>query len=340
MPDDTAFVQRIAAAEQNGNFQEAFKESIDFIYGNPGLLRSGDAAGWKDRARQLSADLANQNLIPPFNIIDGNGIEVNPEIPTTQSADGARHVNYSSGLSLEVVEFQHLKISEPTGGLSGTFTWNAAEQLYVEDRDPPRNPPLTAELIRNPNDSDQPTLVIHDQGQRAEISFNDDGDKTTSYLGSDGQSLRSVIEKANGLRIDIEGSPEDPDRKMLTYPDGTTISVIATNEKVSGKHVGWTTTINAANRHDDGGMIYLTTQYDLTAGQMPPPIISFSDESGTNYSIDNHTLSLSVTPAVGAGARYYMSGIQPEIDQDSYPVVQPTPTLSGPMATPVSAFGN
>lgn len=367
MPDDPGYAQRLAAAEQrivaaenNGNYKEAFDQAREFIYGG---ASPSDAAGWKDRATQLNEDLTRLNILPPFNIIDDTGIAVNDEIATVEKnvtsvennvavVDLVRHVSYASGVNLDYIHLKSIDVEAPTGE-KFSFKYDDATGTYIEDRNPPRQPkPFTAELVKNPNDPDQPTLVIHDLTNRIDTSFTDNGDKIVSYLGSDGQSLRSTIEQANGLHIDVEGPLSDPDRKVVTYPDGTTVVVAATAVKVGGHHTGWTTTINIPNRQD-GGQLYVTADGDLTQNQIPLPdnmhfvvgdnqVVTFNPDPriafpGTDYSIDNRTLTLSIKSATGELGMFYMSALQPEIDVPHAPIVQATATA--PAAPPEDPFG-
>ena len=336
MPDDTGFVQQIAAAEKNGNYKEAFDAARNFIYGDPTLFTSSNAAGWKDRATQLSNDLVKQNIIPPFSILDSNGIEVNPVIPPVQSADSAWHVSYASGMSLTVSADKTITIADPTGAQSGTFKWDSTAGRYVEELDPPHQLPLTVELVKS--DSHQPTVIVHDEAQRTDTIYSDNGDITVNNLGGRGQISWSTTVQANGVQIYTEGGPEHPDRKDIRYPDGTTISVAGSQIKDNqGNPKSWTTTINSPNFHDQTGQLNLTLDSDITDGQTQlPPTFSFQVvPGGPSYEIDNRTLTLSVP----GGGKYYMNGVQPEIDEPSTPLVQQTATAT-PFSDPPDLFSD
>ena len=207
---------------------------------------------------------------------------------------------------------------------------------YVEELDLPHQLPLTVELVKS--DSHQPTVIVHDEAQRTDTIYSDNGDITVNNLGGRGQISWSTTVQANGVQIYTEGGPEHPDRKDIRYPDGTTISVAGSQIKDNqGNPKSWTTTINSPNFHDQTGQLNLTLDSDITDGQTQlPPTFSFQVvPGGPSYEIDNRTLTLSVP----GGGKYYMNGVQPEIDEPSTPLVQQTATAT-PFSDPPDLFSD
>ncbi len=326
MPDDTKFVQEIADAEKNGNFKEAFADALRFIYGDSSLL-SSDGSGWKDRAQQLSADLEKRHLIPPFNIVDGKGIEVNTNIPTTQSADGAWHADYASGLSLTAsADFSSITINDTSGNAPRIFHRDSSSGQYIQVDVPQGQKPQILHLDRS--NTDHPAVTITDQ--QTVTKFTNDGNIMVTQFGVNGEVVRETFTQANGLTVLTEGPSDNAQRKVIRYPDGTVLEVIASQSKdAQGNHLSWTTSINVPNFHG-GRQVLFKLPYDITDGHAQLPTnFEFQDPSTQIiYSIDNETLTMSLAMPEGGTGKYYMSGIQPDISNPSTPLATPTATAT------------
>lgn len=326
MPDDAPFVQQIANAEKNGNFKEAFADALKYIYGDPSLFRT-DGTGWKDRAQQLSADLEKQHLIPPFNIVDGKGIEVNTKIPITQSSDGVWHASYASGLNLTVsADFSKITVNDSTGSMPRTFQWDSATGQYIQLNVPEGLEPQKLKLERS--NADHPTVTIIDR--QTVTTYTDDGNTTVTQFGDNHQIVRQTVTQPSGLKVFTEGPPENARRKVINYPDGTVIEVIASQATdAQGNPLSWTTSINVPNFHG-GPQAIFKLPYDVTDGKTQLPAeLQFQDPSTQiTYSIDNEALTMALVKPLGETSSYYMGGVQPDISKPSMPLEQPTATAT------------
>lgn len=333
MPDDTGFVQQIANAEKNGNFKEAFADALKFIYGDPSLLRT-DGAGWRDRAQQLSTDLEKRHLIPPFKIVDGKGIEVNTEIPVSQTADGSWSASYASGLNIKAnADFTSITVNDSTGSQPRIFLLDRASGKYVLEGGHSQ----ILELTRT--NTDHPTVTITDQ--QTVTTYTGDGTVTETRYGNSGEVLGETVNQANGLSVTTLGPPDNPQRKLIRYPDGTSIDVAASQATdAQGIRMYWSTTINLPNAHG-GPRVYLTLQNDITDGnaQLPTQFDFIDPTTQIAYTIDNEALTVSLKKGTSSIGKYYMGGAQPDISNPYTTLPQPTATATAsPNVSPENPF--
>lgn len=330
MPTEKDYLTLIETAENKGNYKEAFEDARKFIYGDPTLL-STNGAGWQDRASALYNDLkaataSDATIIPPFTIDYGNGIEINTTIPYSTAADGTR-VSFATGLKYTLSsDNRTLNVEDPSSVAFGTWTWVKPDQnkpgFYTKN---PPTPDASSEWAEDPV---YPKLIVHNPADQSITTFSA-GDTTVNYVGSDGKTVvRSTIVQANGLKVSVEGSNDDPQRTVVQYPDGSTIEITPNLQRTASKVV-----VNLPNYH--GQQELFTVDSSSVAANLPlPSNWSFTNPSktdGTKVSIDNRTLTLSVetledpaTNSYNPAKTYYMGGVDPEIDVASSPQVEST----------------
>ncbi|HEY9680094.1 MAG TPA: hypothetical protein V6C89_21360 [Drouetiella sp.] len=343
MPTEQDYVNLIESAEKKGNYKEAFEDARTFIYGDPTLLQT-NGAGWQDRASALFRDLsaattADSTIIPPFSIVDGNGIEINTKIPDLTTPDGTR-VSFGTGLSYTLSsDNMTLKVDDPNNIASGTWTWVQPDVskagFYTQNPPTPDLSSPRADVSYNANDPKHPDLIVTNPADQTITTFGADA-TTVSYVGTDGKTvMRSAILQANGLKINVEGQNDKPQRTVVQYPDGSTIEISPNLQRTASKVV-----VNMPNYHGQQQELF-TVDSTFDAGKIPlQSSWSFTNRAdGTTVSIDNQTLTLSVKTSKDGLKKYYMGGVDPEIDVAFSPQIQPTiaPT-NFPINHPVSPF--
>jgi hypothetical protein len=250
-------------------------------------------------------------------------------------------VSFATGLSYTLSsDNKTLKVEDPSNIASGTWTWVQPDPrqagFYTKNPPTPDRSSQRADVPYNADDPIHPKLIITNPADQSITTFSA-GDTTVRYVGSDGKTvMRSSIVQASGLKVSVEGSDDNSKRTVVQYPDGSTIDIIPNSQRTASKVV-----VNIPNYH--GQQELFTVDSTSDAGNLPLQANwSFTNPNpndGTTVAMDNQTLTLSVTTADGGQKKYYMGGVDPEIDVATSPQVQPTiaPT-NFPLDHPINPF--